>query len=76
MKTKIFFRKQHKWIGIVVCLSILLFCISGIILNHRKAFGNVNVPRRVPSAAYAIVGSWEKVGSTLGTDRRGVSSPS
>ncbi|WP_144263787.1 PepSY-associated TM helix domain-containing protein [Segatella bryantii] len=45
MKAKIFFRKQHKWIGIVVCLFILLFCISGIILNHRKAFGNVNVPR-------------------------------
>lgn len=45
MKAKKFFRWQHKWVGIVMCLLILLFCVSGIVLNHRKAFAEVNVPR-------------------------------
>lgn len=38
-------RKQHKWLGIIVCLFLLIFTFSGIILNHRSMYGRVNIPR-------------------------------
>ena len=40
-----FFRKYHKWIGIIISLFILLFTVSGVILNHRKLFSTVDVNR-------------------------------
>jgi len=40
-----FFRKYHKWIGIIISLFILLFTVSGIVLNHRKVFSAVDVNR-------------------------------
>ena len=38
-------RWQHKWLGIVLCLLLLCFCLSGIVLNHRRTFADVNIPR-------------------------------
>lgn len=38
-------RKQHKWLGIGVCFFMLMFCLSGIILNHRQKVADVNVSR-------------------------------
>jgi len=40
-----FFKKYHKWIGIVLTIFILLFSISGIILNHRSLFSWIDVSR-------------------------------
>ena len=40
-----FFRKYHKWIGITVSLFILLFTVSGVVLNHREFFSSVDVDR-------------------------------
>lgn len=37
--------KQHKWVGIVAVVFIVLFCLSGIVLNHRAAVSGVNVSR-------------------------------
>lgn len=39
------YRKHHKWFGIVLCLFLLMFAISGIVLNHRHMYGKVNVSR-------------------------------
>lgn len=39
-------RKQHKWWGIGVGLFLLMFCISGILLNHRSLLLNQNISRR------------------------------
>lgn len=38
-------RKCHKWLGIAFCFFMLMFGISGIVLNHRHWYGNVNVSR-------------------------------
>lgn len=38
-------RKHHKWLGILFCLFMLMFCLSGIILNHRQAVSHINVER-------------------------------
>lgn len=38
-------KKHHKWIGIFFCPFILLFCISGITLNHRDLVSHIDISR-------------------------------
>jgi hypothetical protein len=38
-------RKYHKWPSLIVGLFILLFCVSGIIMNHRSIFASFDFPR-------------------------------
>lgn len=40
-----FFKKYHKWIGLVASLFLIVFSISGIILNHRPLLSSVDIPR-------------------------------
>ncbi|MBK7027758.1 MAG: hypothetical protein IPH45_00400 [Bacteroidales bacterium] len=40
------FRKYHKWPGLIFALFILLFAVSGIIMNHRGIFSSVDVNRK------------------------------
>ncbi len=47
-----FFRKYHKWLGVVLTLFLILFALSGIVLNHRKLFSSVHVSRKVLPKAY------------------------
>ena len=32
---KNFWKKYHKWVGLFFSFFILMFCFSGIVLNHR-----------------------------------------
>jgi hypothetical protein len=41
-----FFRKYHKWFSLVATFFILLFAVSGIILNHRKELSGVDIDRK------------------------------
>lgn len=40
------FRKYHKWPGLIFALFILFFSCSGIILNNRDLFSSVDVNRK------------------------------
>ena len=40
-----FFRKYHKWLGIILAFFIVVFGISGIIMNHRSFFSSTDVNR-------------------------------
>lgn len=40
------FRKYHKWPGLIFALFILLFSVSGIVLNHRDLFSSIDVNRK------------------------------
>jgi len=42
-----FFRKYHKWLGVILAYFILSFVVSGIILNHRQTFSFVDVNRKL-----------------------------
>ena len=53
MKSR-FWRSFHKWAGIVFALFMVIFCISGIILNHRKVFAVCDVSRSWLPDQYAI----------------------
>lgn len=39
-------RKLHKWPSIVLCLFILVFVVSGVVMNHRELFSGIDVSRR------------------------------
>lgn len=45
-------RKYHKWPSIVVGLFVVLFSISGIIMNHRDIFSSFNFPRYLLPGPY------------------------
>ncbi len=40
------FKKYHKWPGIIFALFILLFAVSGIIMNHRSLFSSMDLNRK------------------------------
>lgn len=40
-----FFKKTHKWVGLVIALLIISFSLSGIVLNHRDIVSSVDIPR-------------------------------
>jgi len=44
-KMKLFWKKCHKWGGIFFTVFILMFCCTGIILNHQKFFSGYEVSR-------------------------------
>jgi hypothetical protein len=39
------FKKYHKWFGVVLAVFVLLFASSGIILNHRPLLSTVDIDR-------------------------------
>lgn len=42
----------HRWFGIALTLLILVFAVSGIILNHRQTFSGLDVSRNILPAEY------------------------
>jgi hypothetical protein len=49
-----FLKKYHKWLSIIFALFIILFSISGILLNHRKAFSSYDIDRSILPDDYSI----------------------
>lgn len=39
--------RQHKWSSIAATLFIILFCLSGIVLNHRDLVRDAGISRSV-----------------------------
>ena len=52
LNKKITWRKQHKWLGIGMSFFILMFCLSGILLNHRSLIKDVDVSRKYLPSRY------------------------
>ena len=47
-------KKYHRWFGLVLSVFMLVFCVSGIILNHRQLFADCDVSRSWMPPAYHI----------------------
>ncbi|MDR0894308.1 MAG: PepSY domain-containing protein [Prevotellaceae bacterium] len=45
-------RKHHKWFGLLFCFFLLMFCLSGIVLNHRTWVSDIQISRRWLPASY------------------------
>lgn len=54
MKRRSRWQSFHRWAGLLFAVFLLVFCISGIILNHREAFAGCGVSRSVLPPAYHI----------------------
>ncbi len=64
-----FFRKYHKWLGIIAACFLILFGISGIILNHRSLFSSLNVSRNILPSNYRF-NNWN-LGAIRGSEEIG-----
>lgn len=49
-------RRHHRWLGIVLCLFLAMFALSGIVLNHRAAVSDLGVSRKWLPARYRHAG--------------------
>ena len=54
LKYNFTWKKYHRWFGLVLSVFLLVFCVSGIILNHREAFSGCEVSRKWLPASYHI----------------------
>lgn len=53
--TRAGWRKQHKWTGWGVVFFLASLCLSGIVLNHRRAFSGVDINRGLLPSRYHYV---------------------
>lgn len=67
-----FFKKYHKWLGLFFTALILLFAVSGIVLNHRSLFAPLDVSRTWLPAEYQLQ-NWNNA-AVAGTCRIGADS--
>lgn len=54
LKYNFTWEKYHRWLGLVLSVFMLVFCVSGIILNHREVFSGCEVSRKWLPASYHI----------------------
>lgn len=54
LKYNFTWKKYHSWLGLVLSVFMLVFCVSGIILNHREVFSGCEVSRKWLPASYYI----------------------
>lgn len=50
-----FFKKWHRWPGIIMGLFFVLWAISGVIMNHRQLFSGLDINRRYLPAEHRFV---------------------
>lgn len=48
-----FFKKYHKWLGVIFAIFFLLFAVSGIVLNHRELVSGIDLSRSVLPNEYS-----------------------
>ncbi|MCM1255857.1 MAG: PepSY domain-containing protein [Duncaniella sp.] len=51
---KLNWKSFHKWAGVILTVFILLFCVSGVILNHRAAFSGCDISRSLLPDSYRL----------------------
>lgn len=54
LKYNFTWKKYHRWLGLVLSVFMLVFCVSGIILNHCEVFSGCEVSRKWLPASYYI----------------------
>lgn len=47
-----FFKKYHKWVGIIISFFLIMSAISGVIMNHRKMVSGIGVSRSLLPEQY------------------------
>lgn len=68
-RVRINWQRQHRWSSLTSIFLMLAFCISGVILNHRHMWDNVDVSRSVLPPFYRY-DKWDQ-GLLKGTMKTG-----
>ena len=50
-----FFKKYHKWLGVIISLVLLFYAASGIVLNHRELLASKDISREALPAEYKVI---------------------
>jgi len=50
-----FFRKWHRWPGVIMAFFFILWAISGIVMNHRKLASGLDINRKCLPKEYRYV---------------------
>ncbi|HEX8215205.1 MAG TPA: PepSY domain-containing protein [Allosphingosinicella sp.] len=69
MSLAIFFRRIHKWLGLVIGLQLLLWTISGTamaLIDHEQVSGGHKPPSSEPPPLPASGAAWPRIVETLG----------
>lgn len=45
--------EAHLWLGLLTAVLVIVICVTGIILNHKRAFGVMSEPDHTPEATLA-----------------------
>lgn len=45
-------KRWHKWIGLVIIPFLVVICLSGLLMNHRKAISKIDIPRSILPKSY------------------------
>ena len=45
-------KAQHKWLGLILSFFLLMFCLSGLVLNHSPLFAGINISRSLLPPRY------------------------
>ena len=51
--------KHHKWFGLILGFFLIMFSLSGLVLNHPMLFSGVNVSRAILPSNYQYQ-QWNK----------------
>jgi len=62
-----FFKKWHRWPALVFSVFFLLWAVSGIILNHRKLFSDLDIGRKYLPEEYRYV-NWNNAAVKSSTE--------
>ena len=64
-----FFRKYHKWLGLFFSAFLIIYSLSGIVLNHRNLLAEFEVDRKYMPAKYTY-NNWN-LGALRGSETIG-----
>ncbi|NPD47813.1 MULTISPECIES: PepSY-associated TM helix domain-containing protein [unclassified Lentimicrobium] len=67
-----FFKKYHKWLGLIFALFLIIYSLSGIVLNHRDLLSGVDVSRKLMPKSYTYK-NWN-LGALRGSEQIGTDS--
>jgi len=64
-----FFKKYHKWLGLIFALFLIIYSLSGIVLNHRHLLSGIDASRKFMPKSYTYQ-NWN-LGALRGSQKIG-----
>ncbi|MCT4638754.1 MAG: PepSY domain-containing protein [Bacteroidales bacterium] len=53
-KKRVLSKRLHRWPGVILSLFLILYAVSGIIMNHRNVVSGIDISRKILPDKYGI----------------------